>query len=175
MKKVIVDPHAEQSHSRPVLDPSSQAVDYDLVRVTLEQILDAMGLAPSMDVFQDLAGQLSTLAHKSPPWGAKYVYGVYRGYSSLLPSPALAAAVIALAQTLDSTPIGLAGAEFVRVLAYPGTIPEGALVPASAHVIRCSRPGCPILFIQTNPAQRYHDSSCARAWARERRKQQSNR
>lgn len=153
------------------LGPSGKVLEYDLITQTLKDIMESMGLAPTIDNFRDIGLQLSALAHKPPPaWGAKYIHSVYHGYKGAQPSPALSHAIMALAQTVDSTPIGLAGADWVKVLAYPGRIPEGALIPATAQVIRCARPGCPVMFVRTSPAQRFHDYSCARLWAREKRK-----
>lgn len=147
----------------------------DQVRGTLMLIMESMGLLPTWDNFTDLAGQLSLIANQSPPWSAKYVHSVYKGYKGCQASPAFGRAVMALAEIIDSTPIGVAGANYVKVLAYPGQIPEGALIPRTAQVARCQRPGCPVVFVKTSPRQRFHDRTCQQLWQKERRRLQESR
>lgn len=144
----------------------------DQVRANLIMVMESMGLAPTFDNFTDLAGQLSKLAGQNPPWSAKYIHSVYKGYKGCQASPALGRAVMAMGELVDSTPPGVAGGEYVRVLAYPGQVPEGTVIPRAAQVVRCQRPGCPVLFIRTHPSQRFHDPSCQRLWAKEKRKRE---
>ena len=81
---------------------------------------------------------------------------------------------MALAEAIDNVPYGVAGAEVVKIYAYPGQVPEGTLLPRSGKVIACARPGCMVKFIQTNPFQKYHDTECQKGWTKERRKKISN-
>lgn len=124
----------------------------------LSEILAALGLKPTMKNFEVLARDLTKLARKTPAWTKKYVHSVYRG--KLAASPEFSAAINKLAQTIDGTPAGLAGAAYIRVLGDPDKIPQDTLIPASAQVVKCSRPGCPIWFVRTHPRQIYHDPSC---------------
>lgn len=123
----------------------------------LAEILAALGLNPSMQAFQTLADDLSRLANHKPAWTKKYIHSVY--HERIEPSPLLARTIDALAQTVDGTPAGVAGSVWVKVLASPD-IPEGALIPAGAKVIKCARPGCPVRFVRVHPRQAYHDVSC---------------
>lgn len=123
----------------------------------LAEILSSMGLPANMSSFAILAQDLSRLAHHQPEWTKKYIHSVY--HCKIEPSPLLARAIDALAQTIDGTPAGVAGSVWVKVLASPD-IPEGVLIPASAKAIKCARPGCPVWFIRTHPRQSYHDPSC---------------
>jgi hypothetical protein len=45
------------------------------------------------------------------------------------------------------------------VLAQPG-IPDGALLPTGAKVVKCVAPGCPVWFVRIHPRQIYHDKEC---------------
>jgi hypothetical protein len=124
----------------------------------LGDILAALGLPETMATWQQLADDLSRLAHKSPAWGKKYVHNVYHGH--LLPSKKFAEAVMRLGQSIDGAPAGTEGAAWVRVMADPERIPEGTFIPANAQVVKCARPGCPIHFVKTNPFMKYHDPAC---------------
>jgi hypothetical protein len=142
--------------------PSGQLLDTFLAMSSLtndayelSEILAALGLKPTMKNFQILAVDLSKLAHRKPVWTKKYVHSVYKG--KLAASPELSAAIGKLAQTIDGTPPGLAGAAYIRVLGDPAKIPQDTLIPASAQVIKCAYPGCPIWFVKTHPRQIYHD------------------
>ena len=123
----------------------------------LEEILSVMSLLPSMQSFAILAQDLSKLAGHSPAWTKKYIHSVYHG--RIEPSPALARAIDTLAQTMDGTPAGVAGSVWVRVLANPD-LREGTLIPASAKVLKCARPGCPVWFVRVHPRQIFHDARC---------------
>jgi hypothetical protein len=124
----------------------------------LSEILAVLGLKPTMKNFQILAVDLSKLAHRKPVWTKKYVHSVYKG--KLAASPELSAAIAKLAQSTDGTPPGLAGAAYIRMLGDPAKIPQDTLIPASAVVLKCARPGCPIWFVRTHPRQLYHDPEC---------------
>src|SRR3990172_9895032 len=124
----------------------------------LGEILEAMGLPPTMRSFEVIAVDLSMLAGKRPPWTKKYVHSVYRGVIN--PSQVFLAAVSALAQVVDGVPPGVAGTSQVTVFADVTAIPEGVLIPRGAKVIKCARPGCPVWFIRIHPRQKYHDRSC---------------
>jgi transcriptional regulator with XRE-family HTH domain len=78
-------------------------------------------------------------------------------------TPEIVGAFFQIAGVLDDVPAGVGGAVTVRVLAAPGQVPEGALIPRGAKVVRCARPGCNVLFVRINPLQRYHDPDCRRA------------
>jgi hypothetical protein len=67
-----------------------------------------------------------------------------------------------IATTFDEVPTGVGSAVYVRVLAQPGQIPDGALIPRGTKTERCARPGCGVIFIKTNGRQKYHDPDCAR-------------
>lgn len=144
--------------------PSGQVLDRDLVMTTegqaayeLKEILAALGLKPSMHNFEVIAHDLSRLSHKKPVWTKKYIHSVY--HERIEASPLLARTISALAQKTDGIPGGVAGSVYVKVLAQPD-VPEGVLIPASAKVIKCARPGCPVWFIKVHPRQMYHDPSC---------------
>lgn len=155
---------------------SDPALDPDQVRANLIMIMESMGFIPNWDNFTALANQLSMLANRlgtngtPDPWTPKYVYGVYKGYKTCKASPAFGRAIMALGEVVDSTPVGVAGAQYIRVLVYPGQVPEGALIPRSAKVARCERPGCPVVFVKASPGQRFHDPECQKLWAKEKRK-----
>lgn len=172
-QQVVNDIMTDNHASGALLEPQGPTVEQ--VTQILRDVMESMGLLPNLDNFTAIALQLSDIAHKAPPWGGRYIHSVYHQHKGVTPSPALAHAILALAQALDETPPGVAGAEWVKVLAYPGQVPEGALVPASAEVARCARPGCPVLFIKINPLQRYHDKACAQSAARARRKRVSSK
>ena len=126
----------------------------------LAEILNALGLSPSMRSFDVVARDLSRLAHHAPPWTKKYVHSVYKGH--IVASPEFSAAVEKLAQIADGTPVGVAGSVFVKVLADPRKVAEGILIPANAQVVKCSRPGCPVWYLKVHPRQIYHDPECRR-------------
>jgi len=99
--------------------PSGQLLDTFLAMSSLtndayelSEILAALGLKPTMRNFEILAVDLSKLAHRKPVWTKKYVHSVYKG--KLAASPELSAAIGKLAQTIDGTPPGLAGAAYIR-------------------------------------------------------------
>lgn len=123
----------------------------------LTEILAVMSLEPCMKSFAILAQDLSRIANHSPAWTKKYIHSVYHG--RIEPSPILARAIDALAQTIDGTPAGVAGSVWVKVLANPD-VPEGVLIPAAAKVLKCARPGCPVRFVRVHPRQIYHDADC---------------
>jgi len=89
-------------------------------------------------------------------------------------TPEIEAAFWHLAAAQDDVPAGLGGAVNVRVLAAPGSIPEGVFVPRTVKVETCARPGCSVQFIRTHSTQKYHDPECQAAWAKERRKIQES-
>jgi hypothetical protein len=124
---------------------------------TLKEIMAEMGLNPTMAGFEILARDLSTIANRQPAWTKKYIHSVY--HDNYKPSEELTRAIVALAQTIDGEPVGVAGAVWLRVLAQPG-IQEGVLIPRGAVVVKCANPGCKVKFIKTNPLQRYHDPEC---------------
>lgn len=131
------------------LDPAAQ----------LELILDALNLGRSMADLERLAVELSRVAGQKPPWTKKYVHSVLKG--RLAPSPRFVAAVMTLGQVVDGVPPGVAGAELVQVYAPPGAVPAGAYIPANVKVLKCFRPECPVWFVRTHPAQKYHDPGCS--------------
>lgn len=124
----------------------------------LSEILSALGLNPSMRSFEVIAADLSRLANREEPWTKKYIHSVYKGH--IKPSPELIDAISKLAQKIDGTPAGVAGASYIKVLADENKIPEGVLIPSSAIVLKCQRPGCPIWFVRVHPSQKYHDPEC---------------
>lgn len=146
------------------------AYDADQVRSVLVMILESLGIAPTFDNFEDIAKRLSKLAGIDKPWTAKYVHSVYKGYKGCQASPAMGRAVMAWAETVDNVPVGVAGSEIVQVYAYPGQVPAGTVIPRSAQVISCARPGCIVKFIRVHPFQRYHDPECQKEWQKDRRK-----
>lgn len=95
-------------------------------------------------------------------------YGYTRQYISRLEhgrdivTDELAAAFWNIASVMDDVPAGIGGAVSVKVLAQPGQVNDSSFIPRSAKVIRCARPGCNVIFVQTNPAQKYHDPECRR-------------
>lgn len=125
----------------------------------LAEIMQSMGLEPNMKNFEIIAADLSRLVRKDPPWSKKYIHSVYHNHQGCKPSPLLSQAISALAQAVDGTPVGVTGSVWVRVLAQPD-IQEGVLIPAGAKVVKCARPGCPVLFVKTHPNQKYHDPDC---------------
>ena len=147
----------EDASSGQLLDTFLAEQPIERTAYTLREIMAIMGLKVCMKSFAVIAKDLSRIVHKDPPWTKKYIHSVYHEQIEI--SPLLAKAVDALAQMVDGTPGGVAGSVYVRVLAQP-EIPEGVLIPASAKVIKCARPGCPVWFVKVHPRQEYHDPSC---------------
>lgn len=145
--------------SGQLLDSPGAAHSLEVVSYALREILDALGLPATMHSFEVLATDLSRLAQKSPPWTKKYIHSVY--HQRIEPSPLLARTIEALAQRTDGAPAGVAGSVWVKVLAQPD-VPEGVLIPATAKVVKCARPGCPVWFVRVHPRQVYHDRECGR-------------
>lgn len=145
--------------SGQLLDSPGASNQLDLISYALGEILAALGLPATMRSFETLAGDLSRLAQKSPPWTKKYIHSVY--HRRIEPSPLLARTIEALAQRTDGTPAGVAGSVWVKVLAQPD-VPAGVLIPATAKVVKCARPGCPVWFVRVHPRQVYHDRECGR-------------
>jgi hypothetical protein len=145
--------------SGQLLDMQIQELGISQISYELAEILDALGLKPTMKAFDILAHDLSRVARKMPPWSKKYIHSAYHGKIEV--SPVLRDAINSLAQMIDGTPAGVAGSVWVRVLASPD-IPEGALIPASAKVIKCAKPGCPVRFVRIHPRQIYHDPECSK-------------
>jgi hypothetical protein len=143
--------------SGQLLDTGLNTTTADQTAYELKEILAALGLKPTMHNFEVVAHDLSRLARKTSPWTKKYIHSVYR--ERIEASPLLARTISALAQVADGTPKGVAGTVYVKVLAQPD-IPEGVLIPANAKVVKCARPGCPVMFVKVHPRQRYHDASC---------------
>lgn len=65
-----------------------------------------------------------------------------------------------LAAAVDDIDAELATKVVVRVLARPGQIPDGALIPDGAKVVRCANLACNHWFVKTHPFQRYHSPAC---------------
>ena len=132
---------------------------YTMIKVHYEliQILEALALKPTIKNFRVIARDLSRLVRKEPPWTAKYIHSVYKGY--MHPSPLLAQAINSLAQVSDGTPAGIAGTQYTKLLTSPD-VPEGVLLPINAKIIKCARPGCPVWFVKVHPRQIYHDPVC---------------
>jgi hypothetical protein len=129
------------------------------VSQNLTWIFEEMGLSPTMSHFAVIARDLSRLVGKEPPWSGKYIHSIYHRHKGMSPSPLLAKAVRSLAQILDGSPTGVAGARGIQVLAA-SNIPEGVLIPATAEAVKCARPGCPVWFVKVHPGQKYHDPNC---------------
>jgi len=136
----------------------------------LKEILSIMGLKPIMGSFQVVAEDLSRIARKNPPWTAKYIHSAYFQYPACRPSPRLSRAINALWQRVKGEFPGIAGSVYSRILAAPYQVPDGTFVPVTARVIKCHNPGCSVRFIQTNPAQLYHDPICKIQWKKIRRR-----
>lgn len=160
--------HPESGHSIPIIDKWLSGIVLDNQegaevpspeQYELMEIVAALGISPDLASFEALAKDLSNLAGKSPPWSPKYIHSVYHGYPGCQAGRRLRWAISALAQTIDGSPPGIAGAVYVRILASPD-IPEGVLLPTNARIIKCARPGCPVKFIRTHPSQRYHHPNC---------------
>jgi hypothetical protein len=151
--------------SGQVLDTSRRFVPTTQIGITIAEILAVMNLSDTMKSFETLAEDLSRVARRDKPWTKKYVHSVYHG--SIAPSPEFVHAVTALAQLVDGEHPGVAGAERVWVMANPGEVLQGALIPAGAKTIKCARPGCPVWFVRIHPRQKYHDPSCGIAARKE--------
>lgn len=143
--------------SGQLLDSPEGTQQLSLWCYELAEIMDYMGLQPTMKSFEILAQDLSRLANHKPAWTKKYIHSVY--HNKIEASPLIIQTISALAQTIDGTPAGVAGSVWVRVLARPD-ISEGVLIPANAKEIKCARPGCPVRFIRVHPNQKYHDREC---------------
>lgn len=144
--------------SGQVLDRSREALGRFAEGYELAEILQALGLDESMRSCEVVAGDLSRLAGKTPPWTKKYVHSVLRG--KIEASEAFSRAISKLAQVADGERPGVAGSAWVRVLADPEQVREGVLIPAGARVVKCARPGCPVWFVRVHPRQVYHDVAC---------------
>jgi hypothetical protein len=145
--------------SGQLLDSPGTGNNVELISYALREILAALGLPERMSSFEVLAQDLSRLAGKEPAWTKKYIHSVF--HQRIEPSPMLARTIEALAQQIDGTPAGVAGSVWVKVLAQPD-VPEGVLIPRTARVVKCARPGCPVWFVKVHPRQMYHDRECGR-------------
>jgi hypothetical protein len=66
----------------------------------------------------------------------------------------------AIAAAVDDIDAEIASKVVARVLARPGQIPDGALIPDTAKAVRCANPACGKWFVRTHPFQRYHSPAC---------------
>jgi hypothetical protein len=66
----------------------------------------------------------------------------------------------AIAAAVDDIDAEIASKVVARVLARPGQIPDGALIPDTAKAVRCANPACGKWFVRTHPFQRYHSPTC---------------
>lgn len=139
-------------------------------RDNLIMVMDALGLEPNFKNFETMGEKLSSAVGHTPPWSAKYVHSVYKGYKGAQASPAFGKAILTLGQLIDNAPPGVAGARFVKLLVFGDDITEGVLVPRNAQVSTCARPGCNVVFIKVHPFQRYHDKECQKEWAKEKKR-----
>lgn len=65
-----------------------------------------------------------------------------------------------IVSAVDDIDAELATKVVARVLARPGQVPDGALIPDNAKVVRCANPACNKWFVKTHPFQRYHRPEC---------------
>lgn len=100
----------------------------------------------------------------------QYISALENGKEGFCVTKEIEAAIWNLQTAIDDVPVGIGGAVSVPILAFPNQIPEGSYLPRTAVAVRCARPGCPVVFVKTHPSMRFHDSSCARLWKRERRR-----
>lgn len=128
---------------------------------TLREITAARGLPETMETFELISKELSDLARKDPPWSAKYIHSIYFAHKGFIVTRRMALAIQTLAEIIDGASQSMAGLVTVELLASP-EIPSGILLPKSATVLRCKKPGCGIPFIKLHPSQIYHDPSCRR-------------
>ena len=116
-----------------------------------------VGPGGKVAVYEDLARRLSTLAHKDPPWGWRYIQGVEKG--TIEPSAKLTRAVVALGATLDGIPSVAANTQAVQVYAEMGRVKPGSIILAASKL--CARPTCPVSFVPVVPLQKYCSRECA--------------
>lgn len=106
-------------------------------------------------------------------WSKQYYSGLIHGRFAI--TREMQAAFYNIAAVLDDVPSAIGGAVTVKVLAQPGQIVEGSLIPRGAISVRCARPGCSVMFVKTNPRQKYHDVECQRLHARDVRAEKRQR
>lgn len=97
------------------------------------------------------------------PYTRQYIFRLEKGLNAV--TDEIAGAFWAIAGAYDDQPAGVSGTEAVTVYALPGQIPEGVYIPLGAKVVRCKRPGCPVVFLRTNNFQEYHHNDCREAHA----------
>jgi len=138
----------------------------ELARLNLRMICFDLGLSPPGKLWKvkerdlvGLAGKLSVVVGKDPPWTPNYLYNVIRGH--LLPSGILTRAISAYVDVLNGLPAALAGMEPVTVYAKPGTVREYTIIRGRSRL--CANPDCPISFYPRIYNQIYHDRDCRRS------------
>jgi len=128
-------------------NPISSMSTKQTLRELLTLLDTVLKHADHKDLYTDMAGRLSTIAHKEPAWSWRYVQSVASG--TVAPSKKFSKAVDALAVTFDGIPVPFARSSPVTVYAETGTIADGALVMGASR--RCANPSCTVTFVPNVP------------------------
>ena len=147
----------------------------------LTDVLEALGAeylngdrvpTVSNTTLTELGEALAQRVGHEPPWSARYLRGILNETITppKKPNAPLTVALTMIAQEIDGTPVGLAGAIEVSVF-VPAHLAEAlqhALIMKPS--IKCARPACFVKYIPNSPNQKYHIAACRLLHYKEKRK-----
>lgn len=130
-------------------------------RELLQQVYETLYSSNvSLANLDQLASDLSKLAHRARPWTGKYLYNLLKGYPGFSFSPELIESLSILASRLDGVDEVQARAKEAPGVFSVSELPAGTVILGQAR--KCANPACQVVFVPTHPKQRYHSRGC---WA----------
>jgi len=131
----------------PVRNPSEpMSIE---IQEAISGLIDGLHLPNGANCYKHLAGSISAAVDKDPPYTWRYIQSVHKG--TIKAGAPLKAAVSSLLAHQYGIPSQISQAQFVTVLAEPGTIVIGSYVNGQSKLC----PLCGILFVTDHPRRKY--------------------
>jgi hypothetical protein len=114
--------------------------------------LSAPGRLASLE---ELAGALSKIVHKEPPWTARYLNSIILGHKGFTVTAELRQAIEVYAARLDDAHPLQALLVEITAFSINGSVQPGSII--TGHSKRCD---CGLLFVPHHPRQKYCCLEC---------------
>lgn len=127
----------------------------DLLKSVYQAVYGDLSALGRLASLEELAGSLSRIAGKEPPWTARYLNSVILGHKGFTVTAEMRQAIEVYAARLDQAhPLQ---ALLVEITAYSvnGSVASGSVI--TGHSKRCD---CGLLFVPHHPMQKYCCLEC---------------